>query len=490
MPLKSPAGYGAIPAPTTTTTVTSAPTTSTFVSRAATTTRTIVATARPWREVFTLSSFSRPYDYGQAMSRIKFNASYFRVNYTLALLFILFLSLLWHPISMIVFLLVFVAWFFLYFARDDDGSPLVVLGWNLDDRAVLAGLGLVTVLALVMTDVGLNVLVALIVGVAAVGIHGAFRVNEDLFVDEESAVEGGLLSFVGSNHHHQPLGTTATGTISSSQTSSSPSKALGLHLRTGRKEVVYGTRRNRRTKEDVVLCCSTASTPSTVSSPEQVWEERSSLKTARERQFQNLVTEYGWRVRRLVDNSIEVKEVARVQAEAFHTPVALFDFVFFEFFKAEVLSGLLYKLRNSPRDRYACLVAEPAGDDESFSKPSPTKFVGVVDATAARDAQVLKHLMGAREYLYISGIAVMSSFRRQKVGSVLLKACDSVATLWGFDYLALQAYEDDMGARSLYDKAGYRVVSSDPIWFALIGRRPRVLMVKRVSNDAAVNHTL
>ncbi|CAN0921092.1 hypothetical protein LINGRAHAP2_LOCUS32418 [Linum grandiflorum] len=37
-----------------------------------------------------------------------------------------------------------------------------------------------------------------------------------------------------------------------------------------------------------------------------------------------------------------------------------------------------------------------------------------------------------------------------------------------------------MGARALYAKAGYRVASSDPQWFALIGRRPRVLMIKRL----------
>ncbi|CAN1765858.1 PRA1 family protein E [Linum perenne] len=203
MPVKPSAGYGTIP---TTTAVSSSPTSFTFVSRAAATTRTFAATARPWREVFSLASFSRPHDYGQAMSRIKSNANYFRVNYTMALLLVLFLSLLWHPVSMIVFILVFVAWFFLYFARGDEDGPLVVFGRDLDDRALVSVLGLVTIVALVMTDVGVNVLVALIVGVAIVAIHGAFRGDEDLFVDQDS---GGMLSFVGEN---QPLrGTTATG---------------------------------------------------------------------------------------------------------------------------------------------------------------------------------------------------------------------------------------------------------------------------------------
>uniref|UniRef100_A0A2N9FQI0 PRA1 family protein n=1 Tax=Fagus sylvatica TaxID=28930 RepID=A0A2N9FQI0_FAGSY len=77
----------------------------------------------------------------------------------MVVLFILFLSLLWHPVSMIVFFLVFVAWFFLYFDRP---NPVVIF-----------------------------------VGVVFVGLHAAFRGTEDLFLDEESAVEGGSVSVFG-----------------------------------------------------------------------------------------------------------------------------------------------------------------------------------------------------------------------------------------------------------------------------------------------------
>ena len=66
------------------------------------------------------------------------------------------------------------------------------------------------------------------------------------------------------------------------------------------------------------------------------------------------------------------------------------------------------------KNRYACLVAEPAKEgDGTLMKPQKRyqQLVGVVDVTVLRDNDVLRHLQGADEYLYVSGIAVAHNFR-------------------------------------------------------------------------------
>lgn len=132
-------------------------------------------------------------------------------------------------------------------------------------------------------------------------------------------------------------------------------------------------------------CCRSSSTPSIASAEGQRVVSMVGKVESGKGLFGCLVDEYGWKVRRLVEEDGEMRKVAQVQAQAFHVPMVLFNDLFFEFFqvflffflfspfilhhvsvfsseflfleffswkiKAEVLSGLLYKLRNSAPDR-------------------------------------------------------------------------------------------------------------------------------------------
>jgi len=61
----------------------------------------------------------------QAISRIKKNAAYFRVNYCVAVMATCALSFIFHPSSLFVLALLLVAWSYLVFIRQ---SPLVISG--------------------------------------------------------------------------------------------------------------------------------------------------------------------------------------------------------------------------------------------------------------------------------------------------------------------------------------------------------------------------
>lgn len=155
----------------------------------------LIAARRPWAEVFRAPAFSKPPSLGEALARMRRNTAYFRANYALAVLAVVASSLLWHPGTLFVLLFLCAAWFFLYFARPaQGGQPLRVLGMEFDDGTVLAALCGVTVIAMLFTSVGWNVIGSVMIGGALVSAHAALRTTDDLFLTEQEAAGDGLVA--------------------------------------------------------------------------------------------------------------------------------------------------------------------------------------------------------------------------------------------------------------------------------------------------------
>ncbi|XP_004486817.1 PRA1 family protein F3 [Cicer arietinum] len=171
--------YGTIP------TSSSTPTNLEFISRAKERIKTGLGTRRPWKIMFNFRSFNLPTGFSDAISRVKTNIGYFQMNYAIVFLIVIFLSLLWHPISLIVFVVLIAAWLFLYFLRDE---PLVIFGRVVSDRIILVLMAIITIGLLLLTGAILNILLAVVIGVVLVLVHAAIRNTHDLFLDEEEAL--------------------------------------------------------------------------------------------------------------------------------------------------------------------------------------------------------------------------------------------------------------------------------------------------------------
>jgi PRA1 family protein 1 len=153
-----------------------------FISRAKARGASALATRRPWREFADPRALSVPRGCAAAYRRARANLAHFSANYALTVLLVVFLSLLWEPVSLLVFLACMVAWLVLYFLRDD---PLALCGRAVGEGAVLAFLSTLTLLLLLLTGATVNILTSLLVGLVVVLLHALLHQAADS-IDEEA----------------------------------------------------------------------------------------------------------------------------------------------------------------------------------------------------------------------------------------------------------------------------------------------------------------
>ncbi|KAG8081457.1 hypothetical protein GUJ93_ZPchr0007g5701 [Zizania palustris] len=89
----------------------------------------------------------------------------------------------------IILLGLLTGWCFLYLFRGSD-QPVVLFGRSFSDRETLLGLVVVSFVAFFFTSVASLIISGLLVDGAIVAAHGAFRMPEDLFLDDADATSG------------------------------------------------------------------------------------------------------------------------------------------------------------------------------------------------------------------------------------------------------------------------------------------------------------
>lgn len=151
--------------------------------------------AKPWSEVLDRTAFGKPAGMAEVTGRLRKNVAYFKANYGIVGVGITSMVMFMNFTSIIVLAMLAVLWGYAYIVRT---TPFVMGGRELSDREkfmALAGTSLVVIFFL--TGVGATLFYALGLSMLLIGAHAAFRVPDDLFLDEVPEQQsGGFLSLL------------------------------------------------------------------------------------------------------------------------------------------------------------------------------------------------------------------------------------------------------------------------------------------------------
>eukprot|EP00270_Netrium_digitus_P010055 TRINITY_DN3086_c0_g1_i1.p1 TRINITY_DN3086_c0_g1~~TRINITY_DN3086_c0_g1_i1.p1 ORF type:complete len:203 (-),score=31.46 TRINITY_DN3086_c0_g1_i1:470-1078(-) len=154
-----------------------------------------MAQQRPWTEMVDRTTFAKPDNLTEASNRVKKNLNYFRANYMAVLLAVIIVSMLWNPMSIFWLFLLGSGWVYIFMIRVES---ITVMGRTLSDREMFLIMSAITILITFgLTSVGSILISGIVIGTLAICVHAAFRVPDDLFLDDQDA--GGFLSFLGPN---------------------------------------------------------------------------------------------------------------------------------------------------------------------------------------------------------------------------------------------------------------------------------------------------
>ena len=134
----------------------------------------VLVQSRPWNEMIDAASLCRPVSLHDALSRLKKNAHYFKVNYFIVILSIFCALLLTKPRSVATLAASLAVWLVLFQEESAFSETQKRI------FSTIMGVGVVFFL----TETGSVLVQALFGGGICIAAHGCFRTPDDLFLDD------------------------------------------------------------------------------------------------------------------------------------------------------------------------------------------------------------------------------------------------------------------------------------------------------------------
>jgi ribosomal protein S18 acetylase RimI-like enzyme len=180
----------------------------------------------------------------------------------------------------------------------------------------------------------------------------------------------------------------------------------------------------------------------------------------------------------VTEAQIDLPQLADLLVRGFHLYPVGMDWLI-PVIRQGVLEDLRQRLRPSGR-QYACYRVKLQG-----------QIIGTAELSLRAPHNPFPWLWnsGDREP-YLANLAVEPQYQRRAVAQKLLETCEEQAYAWGYRRIYLNVMADNQGARSLYLKSGYSIVTSSPSflpWQAkkLLLMKPLAPAVEAVAASAA-----
>lgn len=168
----------------------------------------------------------------------------------------------------------------------------------------------------------------------------------------------------------------------------------------------------------------------------------------------------------------DISQIGGVLTLSFHK---FNDFIWwiYPLIKLGVCQDLRNRLRaNNPH--YACIVAVIPENSLTGTKE---QIIGTVELSV----RCRYHWQGRKQYLYLANLAVGQDYRRQGIGSQLLKYCEQIAANWSFAQLYLHVLASNNQAQQLYLQNGYKIQQVETDLYSLfVTSQRRLLLTKSI----------